>query len=63
MNSQMSFAQAPTTQKVLITGFYDWRDLGTPPEQTRCRGYQCPWPCKKSCQCRPERPLAVFEAC
>ena len=37
MNSPMSFAQAPTTQKVLITGFYDWRDLGTPPEQTRCR--------------------------
>ena len=25
------------THKVLITGFYDWKELGTPPQLTRCR--------------------------
>ena len=27
----------PQIHKVLITGFYDWRDLGDPPEFRRCR--------------------------
>ena len=33
----MTFAKNSDTQYVLVTGFYDWRDLGTPPQQTRCR--------------------------
>lgn len=37
MSPQPSFSQTPNTRTVLVTGFYDWRDLGTPPQQTRCR--------------------------
>ena len=37
MSSSMTIAKDFDTRRILITGFYDWRDLGTPPQQTRCR--------------------------
>ena len=37
VNSQSAWAQSPKVKRILVTGFYDWRDLGTPPQQTRCR--------------------------
>ena len=33
----MTLAKSSETRHVLVTGFYDWRDLGIPPQQTRCR--------------------------
>jgi hypothetical protein len=42
MNIPSVMAETPTdstrqVRTILITGFYDWRDLGSPPDPTRCR--------------------------
>lgn len=37
LSPQSVLAQSHKVRHILVTGFYDWRDLGTPPQQTRCR--------------------------